>query len=131
MMRLGNRPASDRFCCNEVRRRGRRISARSQSHEALEADRPDLGPAEEASRAHRHDAVRAAVDASPSPQREALSLAFLDDLNHEQVAAFLGDSGISPGGPETVASVQARRGEPVENRLISGLVAAESGRPTP
>jgi RNA polymerase sigma-70 factor (ECF subfamily) len=29
------------------------------------------------------------VDALPSPQREALSLAFLEDLTHEQVAAFL------------------------------------------
>ena len=33
--------------------------------------------------------VRAAVDALPPPQREALSLAFLEDLTHEQVAVFL------------------------------------------
>jgi RNA polymerase sigma-70 factor (ECF subfamily) len=33
--------------------------------------------------------VQAAVAALPSPQRQALSLAFLDDLTHEQVAAFL------------------------------------------
>ena len=76
---------------NEVRRRGRRIRARSQSREALVADRPDPGPgpAEEAWQAHCRDAVRAALSALPSPQREAISLAFLDDLSHEQVAAFL------------------------------------------
>ena len=76
---------------NELRRRGRRPRATSPSYEALETDRPDPGPgpAEEAWRAHRRDAVRAAVDALPSPQREALSLAFLEDLTHEQVAALL------------------------------------------
>ncbi len=40
-------------------------------------------------RAHRRDAVRVAVDALPSSQRKALSLAFLHDLTNEQVAAFL------------------------------------------
>jgi RNA polymerase sigma-70 factor (ECF subfamily) len=76
---------------NELRRRGRRPRATSQSHEPLEADRPDPGPgpAEEAWRAHRRDAVRAAVDALPPRQREALSLAFLEDLTHQQVAALL------------------------------------------
>ena len=76
---------------NELRRRGRRPNTRSQSHEPVEPNRPDpgAGPAEAVWRAHRRDAVRAAVDALPSPQREALSLAFLDDLTNEQVAAFL------------------------------------------
>jgi RNA polymerase sigma-70 factor (ECF subfamily) len=76
---------------NELRRRGRRPRASSQSQEQLEADRldPHPGPPEEAWRAHRRAAVRAAVDALPSPQREALSLAFLEDLTNEQVAAFL------------------------------------------
>jgi RNA polymerase sigma-70 factor (ECF subfamily) len=76
---------------NELRRRGRRPRATSRSHERLEADRadPGPGPAEEAWRAHRRDAVRAAVDALPPPQREALGLAFLEDLTHEQIAALL------------------------------------------
>jgi RNA polymerase sigma-70 factor (ECF subfamily) len=39
---------------------------------------------------HRRDAVRAAVDALPDAERRALSLAFLDELTHEQVAATLG-----------------------------------------
>ena len=40
--------------------------------------------------AHRRAAVRAAVDALPEAQRKALSLAFFDELTHEQIAAALG-----------------------------------------
>ena len=56
---------------------------------------PDTGddqlpdPAEAAWREHRRAAVRAAVEALPSRQRAVLSLAFLEDLTHEQVAACL------------------------------------------
>jgi RNA polymerase sigma-70 factor (ECF subfamily) len=76
---------------NELRRRGRRPRTTSQSARPGDDPLPDPGPGpdEEAWRAHRRDAVRAAVDALPPPQREALSLAFLEDLTHEQVAAFL------------------------------------------
>ena len=76
---------------NELRRRSRRPRTTSQSArpgDDIAAD-PGTGPDEETCRAHRRDAVRAAVDALPVPQREALSLAFLEDLTHEQVAAFL------------------------------------------
>ena len=76
---------------NELRRRGRRPRATSESDgkgsENL-AD-SDPGPAEAVWREHRRAAIRAAVDALPPPQREALSLAFLDDLTYEQVADFL------------------------------------------
>jgi RNA polymerase sigma-70 factor, ECF subfamily len=76
---------------NELRRRGRRPRATSDSggtgSENL-AD-SDPGPAEAVWREHRRAAVRAAVATLPPPQREALSLAFLEDLSHEQVAAFL------------------------------------------
>jgi RNA polymerase sigma-70 factor (ECF subfamily) len=76
---------------NELRRRGRRPRATSPSQDTLEGDLPDPdpGPDETAWRAHRRAAVRAAVAALPSPQREALSLAFLEDLTHGQVAALL------------------------------------------
>jgi RNA polymerase sigma-70 factor (ECF subfamily) len=76
---------------NELRRRTRRPRTTSQSSRTGDdpLPDPDPGPDEEAWRAHRRDAVRAAVDALPPPQREALSLAFLEDLTHEQVAAFL------------------------------------------
>ena len=39
---------------------------------------------------HRQAAIRAAVDALPETQRRALSLAFFDELTHEQVAQVLG-----------------------------------------
>jgi RNA polymerase sigma-70 factor (ECF subfamily) len=53
---------------------------------------PDHAPEpEEASwREYRRTTVRAAVAALPQTQRQALSLAFFDDLTHEQVASFLG-----------------------------------------
>jgi RNA polymerase sigma-70 factor (ECF subfamily) len=76
---------------NELRRRGRRPRTTSQSSRVGDDPLPDPGPGpdEEACRAHRRAVVRAAVDALPPSQREALSLAFLEDLTHEQVAAFL------------------------------------------
>ena len=76
---------------NELRRRGRRPRATTPSHGSGDDHLPDPGPdpAESAWREHRRAVVRAAVQALPPPQREALSLAFLEDLTHEQVAAFL------------------------------------------
>ncbi len=47
-------------------------------------------PADEALwEAHRRSVLRAAVDALPAVQRDALSLAYFDDLTQEQVAAAL------------------------------------------
>src|SRR5207247_8779729 len=48
------------------------------------------GPAETAWQQHRRAVLQSALDSLPPPQREALGLAFLDDLSHEQVAAELG-----------------------------------------
>jgi RNA polymerase sigma-70 factor (ECF subfamily) len=76
---------------NELRRRSRRPRT-AMEFDGAGGDRladPGPDPAESAWRGHRRAAVRAAVDALPPRQREALSLAFLDDLTHEQVAAFL------------------------------------------
>jgi RNA polymerase sigma-70 factor (ECF subfamily) len=76
---------------NELRRRGRRVRIEPDPEglglAAAAASSP--GPAEEAWRAHRRVIVRAAVEALPPPQRQALSLAFLEDLTHEQIADFL------------------------------------------
>jgi DNA-directed RNA polymerase specialized sigma24 family protein len=38
---------------------------------------------------NRREALRAAADQLPPPQRQALSLAFFEDLTHEQVADIL------------------------------------------
>ncbi len=76
---------------NELRRRGRRLRATSNSDGVWSENLADSepGPDEAVWREHRRAVVRAAVNALPAPQREALSLAFLEDLTHEQVAAFL------------------------------------------
>src|SRR4051812_751652 len=76
---------------NELRRRSRRPRISSAPDEQAASALPDPGPepAEAAWREHRRVVVRAAVDALPPPQRQALSLAFLDDLTHEQISAFL------------------------------------------
>ena len=76
---------------NELRRRGRRPRATSGSDDTGSENLADSspGPAEAVWREHRRAVVRAAVETLPPPQREALSLAFLEDLTNEQVAAFL------------------------------------------
>jgi RNA polymerase sigma-70 factor (ECF subfamily) len=47
------------------------------------------GPAEETWREFRAQAVRSAIETLPSAQRQALSLAFFDDLTQDQVAEAL------------------------------------------
>jgi RNA polymerase sigma-70 factor (ECF subfamily) len=39
--------------------------------------------------AHRQAALHRAIEALPAPQKRALSLAFFDELTHEQVASVL------------------------------------------
>ncbi len=76
---------------NELRRRGRRPRTTSDSQGTGAENRPDSvpDPADAAWHEHRRAAVRAAVDALPTAQREALNVAFLQDLTHEQTAALL------------------------------------------
>ena len=76
---------------NELRRRGRRIRLEPDPEGLRVASVPEPGPGppEEAWRTHRRAIVRKAVAALPPPQRQALSLAFLEDLTHEQIADFL------------------------------------------
>jgi len=50
----------------------------------------DPGPPEVAWRRNRRAILQSALEEIPVAQREALSLAFLEDLTHEQVAAELG-----------------------------------------
>ena len=80
-----------RSVLNELRRRGRRPRSTTQAESSSGDHLPDPGPdpAESVWREHRRAVVREAVQALPPPQREALSLAFLEDLTNEQVADFL------------------------------------------
>jgi RNA polymerase sigma-70 factor (ECF subfamily) len=70
-----------------------RRASKVENHdpEALDQLEADVVSPDEASwLAHRRAVVRAAVDALPEAQRQALSLAFFDDLTHEQIARVLG-----------------------------------------
>src|SRR5215470_5259360 len=74
---------------NELRRRSRQPEIVPDPEgfvlEAQPAGEP--GPAEAASRQRRAAIIQSAFDELPPPQRQAVGLAFLDDLTHEQVAA--------------------------------------------
>ena len=76
---------------NELRRRGRRPQVEADPEGLHLGNVPAAGPGpeEEAWLDHRREIVRAAVEALPPPQRQALRLAFLEDLTHQQIADFL------------------------------------------
>jgi RNA polymerase sigma-70 factor (ECF subfamily) len=76
---------------NELRRRGRRphVEPDTQGLHLANVTEPGPGPEEAAWLDHRRKIVRAAVDSLPPPQRQALRLAFLEDLTHRQIAEFL------------------------------------------
>jgi RNA polymerase sigma-70 factor (ECF subfamily) len=78
---------------NELRRRKRRPKVEPDPnglHLAALSD-PDPGPdlAEADWREFRRSTVRDAVGRLPDPQRQALSLAFFEELSHEQIATML------------------------------------------
>jgi RNA polymerase sigma factor (sigma-70 family) len=76
---------------NELRRRSRRPQLDpGVSDEGLEKlSDPNPEPVEAAWNAYRREAIQAAVDKLPPPQRQALRLAFFEDLTHDQVADAL------------------------------------------
>ncbi len=76
---------------NELRRRSRRPQLAPDADGELTEEMPDdsAEPIETAWHAYRRDAIRAAVANLPPPQRQALSLAFFEDLTHDQVADML------------------------------------------
>jgi RNA polymerase sigma-70 factor (ECF subfamily) len=76
---------------NELRRRSRGPQAEPDADGQLIDGLPSRneGPVEEAWLSYRSEAVRAAVDRLPQAQRQALSLAFFEDLTHDQVASAL------------------------------------------
>lgn len=76
---------------NELRRRSRRPQLDDDPDGTALADVADRGPGpvEAAWRAHRREVLRSALAELPTAQREALDLAVLQDLTHEQVAAEL------------------------------------------
>jgi RNA polymerase sigma factor (sigma-70 family) len=77
---------------NELRRQSRQPEIVPDPEGLILAGFPgnDPEPSEAAWQQHRRAVLKSALDELPPPQREALGLAFLDDLTHEQVAAELG-----------------------------------------
>ena len=75
---------------NELRRRSRR-PPRDGDPDGVATDVPDRGPGpvEATWRAHRQAILRSALAELPPSQRDAVDLALLQDLTHEQVAAEL------------------------------------------
>jgi RNA polymerase sigma-70 factor (ECF subfamily) len=64
---------------------------RSDGDEALsQVEAESVTPDDADWLAHRRAVIRAAVDALPEAQRQALSLAFFEELTHEQIARALG-----------------------------------------
>jgi RNA polymerase sigma-70 factor, ECF subfamily len=72
---------------NELRKR--RVRGAESDHDLTEIADEKAMPDEAQWAAHRRAALQKAVDALPAPERQALSLAFFEELTHEQVAAAL------------------------------------------
>jgi RNA polymerase sigma-70 factor (ECF subfamily) len=75
---------------NELRRRRRRPSTAADDEDPLEqvVDRAP-GPEERAWQTEHEHIVKSALAALPPKQRQAIALAFLEDMTHEQVARTL------------------------------------------
>ena len=74
---------------NELRRRSRKPAGDGDGRLLGEIEGRDPGPAERTIEKHRREVLGAALEELPRAQREALDLAFFDDLTHEQVATRL------------------------------------------
>lgn len=77
---------------NELRRRSRRPPLDADADDALMENIPaaDAEPSDAVWLSWRREALQAAVEQLPPTQRQALSLAFFEDLTHDQVASLLG-----------------------------------------
>lgn len=74
---------------NELRTRSRRPQAEGGPERMDELLAHDAAPDEAVWREYQRAAIRDAVRALPQAQRQALSLAYFEDLSHEQVARTL------------------------------------------
>ena len=76
---------------NELRRRSRKPEANDDSDDSAISEVPDLAsqPDQVVWEEYRRSAIQKAIGSLAPPQRQALSLAFFEDLTHEQVANAL------------------------------------------
>jgi RNA polymerase sigma factor (sigma-70 family) len=77
---------------NELRRRSRRPRRQAdlETTNVVELPDPSPGQADESWKKHRREILKRALDELPAPQRQALGLAFFEELSHGQIAAVLG-----------------------------------------
>jgi RNA polymerase sigma-70 factor (ECF subfamily) len=110
---------------NELRRRGRGPEGQSAAVDGDWARFPATGPGPADSVWHdfRRQTLRAAVDSLPPKQRQALSLAFFDELTHEQVAAALDvPLGTAKTRIRSALEMLRTRLSPLRASLIAGLL---------
>jgi RNA polymerase sigma-70 factor (ECF subfamily) len=75
---------------NELRRRRRRPSTTDDAEDPLaQVEDREPGPEERAWQIEHQDIVKSALASLPPKQRQAIALAFLEDMTHEQVARTL------------------------------------------
>jgi RNA polymerase sigma-70 factor (ECF subfamily) len=108
-----------RRALNELRRK----HLRARPSDEGVADLPDdsIEPDEAQWLAHRRSVIRAAVDALPVAQRQALTLAFFDELTHEQIATVLRTP---VGTTKTRIRLALRRLAPVLTAVVAATVVA-------
>jgi RNA polymerase sigma factor (sigma-70 family) len=110
---------------NELRRRGRRPDARGTAEvdDWAAVSDPGPGPADAVWQDFRRQTLRTAVDSLPQKQRQALSLAFFDELTHEQVAAAL-DVPLGTAKTRIRSALETLRGQltPMRASLLIGLI---------
>ncbi len=108
---------------NEFRRRGRRpvtvIDPEGLQLAAVADKAP--GPDEDLWQEYRRTAVRVAVDALPPSQRQALSLAFFEELSHQQISAYLG---VPLGTTKTRIRTGVQRLRTALRPLVAAVVVA-------
>jgi RNA polymerase sigma factor (sigma-70 family) len=76
---------------NELRRKSRRpqIQADPEGERLASIPEPGPGQSEEIWNAYRTSALRRALEELPPPQRQALGLAFFEQLSHDEIASAL------------------------------------------
>jgi len=76
---------------NELRRRSRRPQIQADPDGERLASLPEPGPGQSAEvwSAYRQSALRRALEELPPPQRQALGLAFFEQLSHDEIASTL------------------------------------------
>jgi RNA polymerase sigma-70 factor (ECF subfamily) len=111
---------------NELRRRGRRPATISDPRDLQLAAVPDdaPGPDEAIWQDYRRSAVQEAIATLPEAQRQALRLAFFEELSHAQVADFLG---IPLGTTKTRIRTGMQRLQGALRPLVTLLVVALLG----